>query len=363
MPGRPERILLPWMRENDMKKMKRFLIFALVLISLAAIPVLASELAPIYEGRVTLDQLPENWNPMSDLDPAGETVLRLTAESLYTVTSAGEILPSQAAQLPVDVTAEYAGSYGIPRRAVRGYAFAIDIREGASWEDGKAVNAADWYFTVEKWLEAERFPLEIANYQAFLRGDTKPSQEIVSLKEAGFASVQEAEAAGYTDFYVDITHFWGLDAGWLRVTDSTRLQDEAIPSGAEEMYLTAEYIYRNYLSDAGSQKNFQSEFVGIPVTEGEKLTVMDVGVLAEGNRITLILSEPTTSGSVAAALAEMIPLRPSSYDEAYGTVDHYTACGSYRIVSADQNEIVLEPNPHWAGEAPEFQIVRIRNRG
>lgn len=360
---KPERIWHPWMRENDMNKIKRLLILALILISLSAIPALASELEPVYEGRVTLDQLPENWNPMSELDFAGKTVLKLTAESLYTVTSAGEILPSQAAQLPLDVTDAYAGSYGIPRRAVRGYAFAIDIREGASWEDGKAITAADWYFTVEKWLEAERFPLEIANYQAFLRGDTKPSQQIVSLNEAGFASVKDAEAAGYTDFYVDITHFWGLDAGWLRITDSTRLQDEAIPSGAEEMYLTAEYIYRNYLSDEGSQKVFQSEFVGIPVTEGEKLTVMDVGILAEGNRIILILQEPATSGSVAAALAEMIPLRPSSYDEAYGTADHYTACGPYRIASANNHEIVLEPNPHWTGEGAEFQIVRIGKRG
>ena len=363
MPGRQEITWLPWMRENDMKKIKRLLILALILISVAAVPVLASELEPIYEGRVTLDQLPENWNPMSDLDTAGKAMLKLTAESLYTVASTGEILPGQAAGLPLDVTAEYAGSYGIPKRAVRGYAFAIDIREGASWEDGKAVNAADWYFTVEKWLEAERFPLEIANYQAFLRGDTKPSQKIIALKDAGFASVQEAEAAGHRDFYVDITHFWGLDAGWLRITDSTRLQDEAIPSGAEEMYLTAEYIYRNYLSDEGSQKMFQSEFVGIPVEAGEKLAVTDVGLIAEGSRITLILPEPTTSGSVALALSGMIPLRPGTYDEAYGTPEHYTACGPYRIASADQKEIVLEPNPHWTGEAAEFKIVRIGKSG
>ena len=61
-----------------------------------------------------------------------------------------------------------------------------------------------------------------------------------------FSSVSQAEAAGYTDFYIDITHFWGMDAGWLRVTDSTPLKDAAIPSGCEEMYLTAEYLYRNF---------------------------------------------------------------------------------------------------------------------
>ena len=190
-----------------------------------------------------------------------------------------------------------------------------------------------------------------------------PTGILDALKDAGFASVQEAEAAGHRDFYVDITHFWGLDAGWLRITDSTRLQDEAIPSGAEEMYLTAEYIYRNYLSDEGSQKMFQSEFVGIPVEAGEKLAITDVGLIAEGGRITLILPEPTTSGSVALALSGMVPLRPGTYDEAYGTAEHYTACGPYRIASADQKEIVLEPNPHWTGEAAEFKIVRIGRRG
>ena len=155
-----------------MKKFKRLLVLALILISAAAIPVLASELEPVYEGRVTVDQLPERWNPLAEADPAAEAVLKLTAESLYTVASTGEILPGQAAGLPVDVTDEYAGAYGIPRKAVRGYAFAIDIREGAAWEDGKAITAADWYFTVEKRLEADSFPLEIANYREFLRGDT-----------------------------------------------------------------------------------------------------------------------------------------------------------------------------------------------
>lgn len=363
MRSRPGSTCAMWKRKTDMKQMKRMLVFALILVLITAVPVLATELPPLYVGKVTLEQLPENWNPMGQPDAAAEAIWKLTAEGLYSLSAEGEIQPEQAASLPVDVTAEYASTFGIPKRAVRGYAFAIDIREGASWEDGKTVSAADWYFTMEKLLEADRFPLEIANYREYLRGDTKPARQIVSLKDAGFASVAEAEAAGHQDFYVDITHFWGLDAGWLRVTDSTPLQDEAIPSGAEEMYLTAEYIYRKYLSDAGSQKMFQSEFVGIPVEAGEKLAITDVGIIAEGSRIVLILPEPTTSGTVALALSQILPVRPSAFDESYGTADHYVSCGLYRITSATAEEILLEPNPHWTGAPAEFKIVRCRAEG
>lgn len=346
-----------------MKQIKRFLAMGLILACLVAVPVLATELPPIFVGKVTLEQLPENWNPLGQRSADADAILKLTAEGLYSVSADGEILAEQAASLPVDVTAEHAGSYGIPKRAVRGYAFAIDIREGAFWEDGKAVSAADWYFTVEKLLEADSFPLEIANYRAFLRGDTKPAQKIISLKDAGFGSVVEAEAAGHSDFYVDVTHFWGLEAGWLRITDSTPLEDEAIPSGAEEMYLTAEYIYRKYLSDAGSQSMFQSEFVGIPLEAGEKLEIADVGILAEGNRLLLILSEPTTAGSVALALSEILPVHSGAFDESYGTAGNYLSCGPYRITSVTAEEILLEPNPHWTGAPAEFKIIRCRAAG
>lgn len=348
-----------------MKRTKMILACLLVLSLLAAIPVLATELdlSPIYVGRVKLEAVPVRWNPMEEGNPGSDAILALTAQTLYSTDDQGNLLPDQAEELPRDITAEYAGTYGIPKNAKRGYAFAISIREDAAWEDGKSVNGADWYFTVEKWLEANRFPLEIANYQAFLRGDTKPADQIISLKEAGFSSVSEAEAAGHSDFYIDLAGFWGLDTGWLRITDRTPLEDAAIPSGCEEMYLTAEYIYRRYLSDSGSQKMFQSEFVGIPSAAGEKLTVQDVGLIAEGNSIVLILHQPAAAGYVAAALADLVPLRPSAFGDDYGTGENYVSCGPYRIVSASGEEILLEPNPHWAGEPAEAGKVICRAGG
>ena len=351
-----------------MKQIKRFLALLLSFAVVCAVPVLAAEtesntLPPVYVGVQRLENIPESWNPLEETDADQKAILRLTGETLYRQDETGAVVPAQATELPVDVTAEFAGSYGIPKNARRGYAFSIDIRPDARWEDGKTVNAADWFFTVERLLERGRFPLEIVNYEAFRQGATRPSDQIISLKEAGFGSVAEAEAAGHTDFYIDLEGFWGLTTGWLRITDRTRLQDAAIPSGCEEMYLTAEYLYRNYLSDSGSQKMFQSEFVGIPVALGQQLIMADVGLVAMENRLVLILQEPTTCGYVACALTELVPVRPSGYSDHYGTRDSYVSCGPYRIASVSGAEITLEPNPHWTGAEAEFKNIFCRADG
>lgn len=340
-----------------MKRTKRFFMLLLIVAALCALPVLASEIAAVYVGVLEVKELPESWNPLEESAESQRTVLELTAEPLYRVDETGAVIPVQAAGMPEDVTAEFAGAFGIPKNAVRGYAFALSIREGASWEDGKAVSPEDWYATVEGLLEADRFPLEIAGYRSFRQGETKPVAQVISLKEAGFASVAEAEQAGYTDFYMDLDGFWGLDVGWMRITDRTPLRDAAMPSGCEEMYLTPEYLYRHYLGDTGSQKVFQSRFVGIPAGEAEKLTMADVGLVAQENRLVLILENRTAPAYVAAALAEQVCARTG------GTADRFLSCGPYRITEVAANEMTLEPNPHWTGAPTEFQIVRIRTAG
>ena len=350
-----------------MKQIKRLLALLLSFAVVCAIPVLATEhenpLPPIYVGVQQLESIPQSWDPLEETDADQKAILGLTGETLYRLDETGAVVPAQAAAMPVDVTAELAGSCGIPRKAQRGYAFAIDIRADASWEDGKAVSAADWLFTAEKLLEAGSFPLELFNGEAFTRGETKPADQIISLKNAGFSSLAEAEAAGHRDFYMDLKGFWNLDAGWLRVTDRTRLHDRAIPSGCEEMYLTPAYLYRHYLGNGGSQKMFQSAFLGIPVREGEKLTMEDVGIQARENRLILILEEQSTASYVAAALTDLIPVRADSYSDRYGTRDSYLSCGPYRIVSVSGTEMTLEPNPCWTGAPAEFKIVCCRTNG
>ena len=345
-----------------MKRMKQILALGCAVLILLVLPVSATEpseevtLPPILVGVQQLDRVPTGWNPLDPVDGNQGKVLELTSQPLYRLTE-GAVVPEQAAELPVDVTAEFAGSFGISPKAIRGHAFAVELRHGACWEDGRAVTVIDWLYTIESLLRMERFPLEIAGYEAYLRGDTHPAEQVVSLMEAGYDSVEEAEKAGIKDFYLE-SFFWGLDEGWFRISDRTRLFDEAIPSGCEEMYVSPAYLYREYLSSNGIESMFQSEFVGIPSEAGNALTMGDVGLLIREDRLILILEEPATSTHVALFLCGLYPVPTGADAAGYGTAATYRSCGPYRVEMAGKNEILLVPNEYWAGEKTEFEQIR-----
>ena len=348
-----------------MKNTKRIFILACVLLMILALPVSAAEtvaptLAPRIEGILELNQVPENWSPLGELNEDQRAILSLTSETLYKVDGNGQILPVQAEELPVDVTGQFAGRYGISATAVRGYAFAIPLREGAYWDEGRAVTAGDWTYTLEMLLERDMLPLDIANYEAYRHGDTGPAAQIVSLKEAGYKSLEEAQADGIRDFYVETNVFWGLDAGWLRTTDRTRLFDPAIPSGCEEMYVTPAYLYQTYLSSSGGLKYFQKEFIGVPAADGEPMTMEDVGLLVWEDQLVLILAERTTSSQLALTLSEFYPIQQGAKADRYGTSGYYTGCGQYQIVSANAEQITMVPSAYWTGATSDVELELVR---
>ena len=351
-----------------MKNIKRILILACALM-LLVLPVTASEtvptLAPRVEGIMELGQIPESWSPLDQLTDDQRAILSLTSETLYKIDGEGRIQPAQAAALPVDVTARYAGHYDIPSTAVRGFAFAIPLRDGACWDDGRPLSAGDWTYTIEMLLKQDLLPLDIANYRAYRQGETGPAAQIVSLQDAGYKSMEEAQAAGLRDFYVETNVFWGLDAGWLRITDRTRLYDAAIPSGCEEMYVTPAYLFQTHLSNSGDLKYFQKEFVGVPAADGEPMTMADVGLLVWEDQLVLILEQRTTPSQLALALSPYYPIQQGANVDRYGTAGYYTGCGPYRIVSATKEEILMVPNAFWAGQTADVvpELVRCRKAG
>ena len=348
-----------------MKHTKRIAIALCLVLTVLALPVAATEppaptLAPRMEGVMELTQVPESWSPLGELNDDQRAILSLTSEMLYRPDSDGRIQPAQAAELPVDVTAQFAGDYGIPKTAVRGYAFAISLREGACWDDGRVLTAGDWTYTLEMLLKQDLLPLDIANYDAYRQGETGPAAQIVSLEEAGYKSMEEAQAAGIRDFYVETNVFWALDAGWLRTTDRTRLYDPAIPSGCEEMYVTPAYLFQRHLSNTGDLKYFQKEFVGVPAADGEAMTMEDVGLLVWEDQLVLILQERTTASALALALSGFYPIQQGANPDRYGTAGYYTGCGPYRIVSATAEEILMIPSSFWTGETADVELELVR---
>lgn len=311
-----------------------------------------------------MDALPGCWSPLSQQTAENAFILSLTTAKLYTVAAeTGQIVPLLAGALPQDVTLEYAGSeaYGVPADAARGYAFQIELNPAACWEDGAPVTADQLVTSLQKLLESGSDLLpDFANAQGYFQGAARRTGDVVSLAEAGFSSIAEAREAGLSEFYLDTDGFWGLSGGWRLLSDRTRFRDYAMPAGMDEQYVSAAYLYQNYLSEGAAYDYFQSEFIGVPAEAGA-LSLEDVGILKTGDRqITLILAQPTTASALALELEEVYLLREDSED--YGTsAVAYSSYGPYRIVSADTEQILLEPNPNWWGSpAAEYEQVICR---
>ena len=313
------------------------------------------------EGYYEINAIPGSWNPLEECTPEAELLLSLTADRLYQLSADGKTLTaSLAAELPRDVTAEFAGSYGIPTNAERGYAFRITVEPTACWEDGTAITAGDLVFTLNQLIDRQILDIPLANLEAFRTGAEKPNGEIVPLRDAGFSSLEGAEGAGYTCFYVDTGKFWGLDSGWVSITDRTRLKDTAIPSGITEMYISGAYLYDRYLRSGASLSHYQAEFVGI-CPSSELVRREDIGLAAENEgSFLLILDTPTTAEGLALKLGEMIPLRESKFAANYATSPAtYWASGFWRIASVTAEAVELVPNEHYHGKQAGIEADRI----
>lgn len=320
--------------------------------------------ADIVSAVRTVPELPSSWNPLSSASAETQWLLQHTTAPLYTLVPSGDWEPVLAETLPEDVTADFAGIYGVPAAASGGYAYRIALNGDARWEDGQIITADDYIFSIQKLLEDEENRENwtfLANASAVLSEKKLDSDEIVTLRSAGFTSLAEAIAAGYTDFYVDTTRFWGLEGGWRSVLDRTRLQDFAMPSGMDERFVSPAYLFARYLAEGAENSRLQREFIGISKAEGKTMTMEDLGVIsADPYTLVLILQEPAAPSILMQKLENLFLFRESYWGKAFATSpETYCGYGPYRITAADSQEITLEPNTNWWGTPVTGEYDRI----
>lgn len=338
--------------------------------------------APAPEGageftyRQSLTQAPVNFSPFEWYTDGEKTVLEYTAQGLYEATLASdgasyEILPAMAAAMPEDVTAEYAGSWGIAEDAAEGYAFLIDLDPDACWADGTPITAGDYVESMKRLLssEAKHYrasdwfsgALSLAGAYDYYMQDMAGQVIYQSLADAGYSSVKEAKNDGITEFYVDLEGYWGLECGWQSIESEEAFRDDAIPEGEKEDYVTPKYIYETYLAEGADYAAYQNSFVGVVQERIREVSWEDVGFLKAGNyRIVLILKKPMTAGNLAAALRSCFLVNTGLYDQdpdAYGTdPEHYISCGPYSLTAFDSRELRFARNENWHGYAdPDYQ--------
>lgn len=288
-------------------------------------------LTAVYE----VDTLPT----VPDHAVAPHWLLELVTAPLYTMTD-DDFEPILAASTPEDVTADYAGTYGIPANAQRGYAFRILLQDSASWEDGSPITAADYRAAILALFSQDDKAGDwsfLANGEAIRTGKARPGSDVISLRQAGYSGISEAWSAGYRDFFLDTEGFWGLATGWRPISDRTQLRDHAMPARLDEAFVSAAYLYNNYLMNDASGSYYQTDFIGISPTAGDVPSINDLGVLAiSSQELVLIMEEPATASMVMERLESLVLPGEASY-------------GPYRIAAFSPDEIILEPNPHWCG--------------
>ena len=158
-----------------MKFMKKFA--CLTLVAVVAVTVAACDenkepdLGYTYSSWTT--QTPSNWNELTYQDANDTEILGYISGSFfnynYEFDEEGKpikdsfVVEYDAATKLEDVTETYAGNaaYNVPATATSGYAYKITLRDDIKWEDGEAITAEDFVYTMKEQLNPE-----FKNYRA-----------------------------------------------------------------------------------------------------------------------------------------------------------------------------------------------------
>ena len=121
-------------------------------------------------------QMPDRWNTILTNDATNVDMASYLGSSFfefdYKLDESGAIVPGDfsvdysAATKLEDVTARYVGQYGITAEDVAEghHAFAITLREDLKWNDGTAIKAADFVYTMQQQLSPDYLFETASNY-------------------------------------------------------------------------------------------------------------------------------------------------------------------------------------------------------
>ena len=97
-----------------------------------------------------------NWDPLSWETADDSNITGWITTGYYTFLlnsdkSGYSVKPELAAEMPVDVTAEYAGQYGVSEGET-GKAWRIALNQDLTWDDGTKITSADFVYSMQQLL-------------------------------------------------------------------------------------------------------------------------------------------------------------------------------------------------------------------
>lgn len=159
-----------------MKQRKVIAILAMILVLVLCVGVFAAcnkdddkYNATTHTYYAAMAQSPSTWNPHTQKTTYDAMPLDYTTNNLYEFeyndTMDGYVInPVMAAADPVDVTAQYVGDLWKIEEGETGKAFRIALNKDAKWENGKAITADDYIYSMQALLDQDLVNYRAANY-------------------------------------------------------------------------------------------------------------------------------------------------------------------------------------------------------
>lgn len=109
-----------------------------------------------------------NWNPLSWETNDDSYVLGYLSAGFYDYqlnddATGWEVVCEMAAALPVDVTEEYVGQYGV-QAGEKGKAWKIALNQDAKWENGTPITSADYIYSMKQQLDPKQLNRRADSY-------------------------------------------------------------------------------------------------------------------------------------------------------------------------------------------------------
>ncbi len=291
--------------------------------------------------------------------------------------------PEMAVGEPEDVTGEYAGNeqYGIPADATEGYAYRITLNPDAKWEDGSAITADDYMYSMQQMLNPEMHnydaygfyqTLPIAGAEAYAKSGQTEMVPVVDVDTNEYADY--GDAALYISFTQVSSAFWGYSG----VDYYTGSEDYYVNEAGED--LMDKYGNEDYVAvtdEVIADINYMlTNFWGEEEVDPENYLTMafyeasygetsfdSVGFLKTGDyELTIILRTPLTPFYFKYNCDNLALVNEEKYEAGktqtgdmvktdYGTsVDTYMSSGPYKLVSFQPDkEWRVTRNENWYG--------------
>ncbi len=354
-----------------------------------------------YTFNTSTSVMPAGWNPHTYQTEDDSVYFDYTTDSLYRLFFNDEIhplegrepfdgyviVPSMAADFPVDVTEEVKAShpqFNIPESATSGYAWKVKLRDGLKWDDGTPITAQDFVDSLERCLRPELLNYRSSDYNCGTYAVVNAENYALSGNPV-FQSFAEAGTT-YADFIanggtddqvaVDMNGFWGITGSdsrfnWGYITDDTMVRDPAVAEGEEEDYVSAKYLWDSYLGPDGSyagtgydlqytgtiiypyEAGYDFDNVGLFVSGDNELTFVYANALEGFYLMTYGMSTQylVKSDLYDANLKETESASGSVWSSTYGTgMDTSVSYGPYKMSEFQADKLMhFTKNENWWG--------------